>query len=82
MEKRLSQVKPDSGFLKLFAAVVGNKWPSLAISLSLSEEKTEEMREGEEGDQALKILRKWVSQEDATYGRLYLALETISLFQY
>ena len=82
LKKELCMVKPDARFLELFAGVMRNKWPSLAVSLSLSEQEIEEVKEGEEGDQALQMLRKWVSREDATYGQLCQMLKSISLFQY
>ena len=79
--RKFHTLKPDGAFLKLFAGVLGYKWPSLAVSLSLSEQEIEEVKEGEEEDQALDMLRKWVSREDATYGQLYQKLKTILLFQ-
>ena len=77
-------LKPDEEFLELFAGVVGSKWPSLAASLSLSGEEIEEVKkEGlSQQDHTLRMLRKWVSREDATYGHLYQTLKTISLFHY
>jgi hypothetical protein len=47
-EKLISQdyhnIKPDKEFLEPFAGVVGSEWPSLAASLSLSDDEIEEMR--------------------------------------
>ena len=79
--------QPDLEFLESFAAVVGADWPSLAVSLSLESSVMEEVRRGqEEGlsprDHAHKMLKRWASQEDATYGRLFTALKAIPLFQY
>ena len=76
--------KPDEEFLQSFADVVGSKWPSLATSLSLSASAIEEVREEGSSEQhhvlALKMLRRWVLRKDATYGQLYQALATPSLF--
>ena len=71
------------GFLESFAGVVGSKWPLLAASLSLSGDEMEEVRreEGSHQDCALRMLKKWFSKEDATYGKLFQALKTISLLQ-
>ena len=86
-EKLLSSqchdVKPDVPFLESFAGVLGSKWPSLAASLSLSGDEMEEVRmeEGSPQEFALRMLKKWFSREDATYGQLCQALKTISLFQ-
>ena len=63
--------------------MVGSKWPSLASSLSLSEEDVVDVKE--EGltqqDCAHKMLKKWSAKEGATYGQLYQILKTIPLFQ-
>ena len=75
-------LKPDVEFLESFAGVVGSKWPSLAASLSLSDEEIGEARKegGSPQDCARQTLNKWSSREDATYGQLCQILETISLF--
>ena len=78
--------KPEEEFLKLFAGVVGSKWPSLASLLSLTSNEVQEvMKEGEEEeapkDYALLMLKKWISKEGSTYGQLYQNLKAISLFQ-
>ena len=76
-------VKPDVMFLESFAGVLGSKWPSLATSLSLSDDEMEKVRRegGSHQDRALQMLKKWCSRKDATYGQLCQALKTISLFQ-
>lgn len=77
--KRNQNLKPDNRFLVPFAGVVGSKWQSLAVSLSLSE--SEVMGEGvSHQDRALQMLKKWVMREDATYGQLCQKLNTVSLF--
>ena len=88
-EKLLEQdghkLKPDPEFLKYFSTVVGSKWPSLAVSLSLSDSEIQEVKEGEglsQHEHALQMLKKWVSREDATYGQLCQSLKAISLFQH
>ena len=80
LQKKLLEggiVKPDIVFLESFAAVLGDKWPSLASSLSLSEEEIEEVRKEGEGFQMLKL---WVKREEATYDLLCQTLKTASLF--
>ena len=75
-------VKPDDEFLELFADVVGSQWPSLAASLALSEEEIMEVRKGDVSQRecAFKMLHKWVSTSDATYGQLRHKLMTFSMF--
>ena len=65
----------------MFAGEVKSKWPLLAASLSLSESEIEEVKALPQQDQALQMLMKWASREDATYGQLYQQLISISLFQ-
>ena len=77
-------LKPDKEFLSAFADVVGSKWPSLATTLSLSEDEIKEMKRDSESlfrqDHAFLMLSRWASREDATYGQLCLKLKKISLF--
>lgn len=76
-------LKPDTMFLKLFAGVVGRKWPSVAASLSLSETEIKELREkrGSPQEKAFLMLDKWVSsREGASYSQLCHILKTVSLF--
>ena len=84
LDQQNHHLKPDAEFLQSFADVVGSKWPSLASSLSLSGDEIANMKE--EGltqqDCALKMLKKWLAKEDATYGQLYLILKAIPLFQH
>ena len=70
-------------FLELFAGEVEGKWPLLTASLSLTESEIEQVkREGlPQKNQALQMLKKWVSKEVATYGQLYQQLVTILMFQ-
>ena len=85
-EKLLGQetrdLKPDEEFLHLLSGVVGSRWPSLAVSLSLSEGEIEGLK-GKVGvsqqELALQMLRIWASREEATYGQLCHKLKTISL---
>ena len=74
-------LKPDVEFTESFAGVVGSKWPSLAVSLSLSDDEIRHVRkEGDsQQDHAFRMLRTWVSREGATYGQLYEQLKVISL---
>ena len=86
-EKLLDQdnfsVKPDDEFLELFAGVVGSQWPSLAASLPLSEEEIMEVRQGDVSQRecVFKMLHKWASTSDATYGQLRHRLMTFSMFE-
>ena len=84
LEPQNHGLKPDVEFLGAFAGVVGSKWPSLATTLSLSESEIKEVKgEGlSQQDNALQMLKKWASREDASYGQLCQRLKTISLFQY
>ena len=82
LAKKTRDVQPDVEFLESFAGVVGSLWPSLAVSLCLSESEIEEVKQLPQQHQALRMLQMWVSREDATYGQLYQRLKTVSLFQY
>ena len=86
MDRQNHSLKPDAEFMEPFAGVVRSKWPSLAVSLSLSEAVVEEVKvEGEcltHEDHAMQILKVWATREDATYGLLYERLQTIPLFQW
>ena len=69
-------------FLESFACVVGSMWPSLATSLSLSDEEIEEVKNDSSPQcSALRMLQKWCLDENSTYGQLYQALKTMLLFQ-
>ena len=77
-------LKPDEAFLRSLSGEVGSRWPSLAVSLSLSEGEIEGLKEKvglSQQELALQMLRVWVSGEEATYGQLCRKLKTISLFQ-
>ena len=86
-EKLLGQetqaLKPDEEFLRSLSGVVGSRWPSLAVSLSLSEGEIEGLK-GKVGfsqkEIAFQMLRAWVSREGATYGQLCRQIKTITLF--
>ena len=82
LAKETRDLQPDVEFLESFAGVVGSLWPSLAVSLCLSESEIEEVKQLPQQHQALRMLQMWVSREDATYGQLYQRLKTVSLFQY
>ncbi len=77
-------LKPDEEFLCSLSGVVGSKWPSLAVSLLLSEEEIERLKgKGNFSQQelALQMLKTWALKEEATYGQLCHKLRSISLFQ-
>ena len=78
-------VKLDEEFLHSLSGVVGSKWPTLAVSLALSEGEIKGLKgkvELSHQELALQMLRIWASREEATYGQLCHKLKTISLFQY
>ena len=83
LDKQTQALKPDEEFLRSLSGVVGSRWPSLAVSLSLSEGEIGGLK-GKVGlyqqELAYKMLRVWVSREGATYGQLCRQLKTITLF--
>ena len=85
LEPGYSSIKPDEEFLQSFSRVVEGKWSYLASLLSLNSSVIQEIRTEGEGqsqrDQALLMLRKWSSGEEATYGQLQpMALFTLFSF--
>ena len=85
LESQYSSQKPDDVFLQSFAEVVGNRWPSLASLLSLSPSDIGQIKMEKErvsqAKQALHMLRKWNSRENASYGQLLESLKTVPLFR-
>ena len=85
MDPLKSNSKPDDNFLQLFAKTVSNSWPYLASQLSLStRDIMEELKRRERlppVDQALYMLQKWNSKEEATYSLLYERLRTVLLIR-
>ena len=83
LDPKNKDMKPDEKFLSLLSAVVGPRWPSLAVSLSLkSEIPGLKKRAGLSQEQcALEMLKLWASNEKAAYGQLCNILKTLSLFQ-
>ena len=86
LEPQYSNQKPDDGFLQSFAEIVGNRWPSLGSLLSLSPSDIEQIKKEKERvraqtKQALHMLRKWNSRENASYGQLLESLKTVPLFR-
>ena len=73
----------DDEFLREFAEVVGDWWPSLASLLSFPTADVEQMKRevvGTPAEQALHMLRAWRRSREATYGGLCTRLKSISLF--
>ena len=72
-------------FLQSLSGVVGPRWPSLALSLSLGEEEIKGLK-GKVGlsqqELAMQMLEVWVMTREATYGELCHTLKTISLFRH
>jgi len=83
LEDKECTLTPDVEFLQLFAAVLGPKWPSLAVLLLISESEIEEIKRAKkvsQEEQALRMLKKWALKEDATCGSLCQKLQHFSLF--
>ena len=78
--------KPGDSFLLSLSGVVGSRWPSMAMTLSLSDEDIEELNGKvglhEQNELALQVLKKWASNEMASYGQLLRRLKEISIFQH
>ena len=73
----------DDEFLREFAVVVGDRWPSLASLLSFPTADVEQMKRevvGTPAEQALHMLRAWRRSREGTYGGLCAQLKSISLF--
>ena len=74
----------DDEFLREFAEVVGDRWPSLASLLSFPTADVEQMKRevvGTPAEQALHMLRAWRRRSrETTYGGLCARLKCISLF--
>ena len=85
IDPQYSSQKPEDDFLKSFAVVIGQEWPHLASQLSLStRDLMEELKRRERlppVDQALYMLQKWKSKEEATYGVLCESLRTVLLIR-
>ena len=85
LDPQYSSQKPDNVFLQSFAEVVGNRWPSLASLLFLSPSDIGQIKMEKErvsqAKQALHMLRKWNSRENASYGQLLESLKTVPLFR-
>ena len=85
LDQENQALKPDEKFLQSLSAEVGSRWPSLAVSLSLSEGEIAGLRKKvglSQQDLSLKMLTLWASMKEATYAQLCCKLKTISLFQY
>lgn len=67
------------------SSVVGSKWPSLAVSLSLSAEEIKDLKEKgarlSQEDLSFCMLTIWVAKENSTIGQLYHELKKITFFQ-
>ena len=74
----------DDEFLREFAVVVDNRWPSLASLLSFHTADVEQMKRevvGTPAEQALHMLRAWRRRSrEMTYGGLCARLKSISLY--
>ena len=74
----------DDEFLREFAVVVGDRWPSLASLLSFPAADVEQMKRevvGTPAEQALHMLRAWRKRSrEGTYGGLCAQLKSVSLF--
>lgn len=76
--------KLDITFMQSFAKVVLNRWPSLASLLCFTAREIDDFKQETRRyscqNQALHLLKKWNSCEDATYGNLYNRLKIVPLF--
>ena len=84
LDPTMLNLKPSDSFLQVFAKIVSNNWPHLASQLSLStrdimEELKRRGRSSTPADQALFMLQKWKTKEEATYGLLCERLRTVLL---
>ena len=74
----------DDEFLREFAVVVGDRWPSLASLLSFPTADVEQMKRevvGTPAEQALHMLRAWRKRSrEGTHGGLCAQLKSVSLF--
>ena len=73
--------KLDDVFLQSFARVVGDRWPSLASLLSINAREIEEIKGEKKEQQALCMLTRWSSREDASFKQLHKKLQTVYLFR-
>ena len=82
LESQYSSQTPDNEFPRLFAGVVGARWPSLASLLPLTAQEVEEITTDKEScsqtDKALHVLEKWISKENVTYGQMCERLKTLT----
>ena len=86
LDPAMLNLKPSDSFVQMFAKIVSNNWPHLASQLSLStrdivEELKRRGRLSAPADQALFMLQKWKTKEEATYGLLCGRLRTVLLMQ-
>lgn len=88
VDEKNQDLKPDEGFLKLFANELGHMWSSLATYLTISKNEVkkmmEEVKDLSQEEKGLHMLKQWVGTrgDKATYGKLYRALLTIPLLYY
>ena len=85
IDPQYSSHEPEDDFLQTFAVIVGSEWPHLASLLSISTRDIMDELKGRERlsqtDQALYMLQKWKSKEEATYGVLCERLRTVLLIR-
>lgn len=77
--------KPDEKFLQSLSGVVGSRWPSVAVTLSLSGndiDRLNEMAVSHQHELAFHMLKIWALKEDATYSQLCQRLRAISIFEH
>jgi hypothetical protein len=84
LDPEKQSLRPDDEFLELLASVVRSECPSLASVLSLTSSEMEEVEKNKkqlsQSDLSLRMLKKWATREEATYGQLCHRLKTITLF--
>ena len=85
LDDKNKEEKPDEKFLHSLSGVVGSRWSSVAVTLSLSSDDIDGLN-GKVGlhqqELAFQMLKTWSLKEDATYGQLCCKLRAISIFQH
>ena len=83
LDSEKQSLKPDGQFLELLAGVVRSECQSLASILSLTSSEMEKVEKNRkqlsQSDLSLRMLKKWATREEATYGLLRHKLKTVVL---
>ena len=85
LNQEIQDSRPNEEFLYSLSRLVGCRWPSLAVTLLLSNGEIEQLKEKvglSQEELALQMLRIWALRKESTYGQLCHKLKSISLFHY